>query len=292
MKSSHPPDSDSRRTVLKTLSLAALGAGTVNTGLSAARAAPVPSNGACFLTPQSIEGPYYFDPKLERAEITEGHAGIPVILKLQVIGADCVAIPNARVDVWHADAQGFYSGYDRQGDSGNISTRGQTFMRGTQFSNSAGEVFFKTAYPGWYPGRTAHIHFKVFLDKKSVLTAQIYFPDALSEFIYANVPAYKRKVRRDTINVTDLIAQDATSAAFASVKEESDHYLVSLLVGVDPSARPTMNFIPGGPPPTGSGALRGPPPGPPPDGFGAFPGRRQMTDEERLRALVPSSPDM
>jgi hypothetical protein len=53
-----------------------------------------------------------------------------------------------------------------------------------------------------------------------------------------------------------------------------------------------MNFIPGGPPPTGSGALRGPPPGPPPDGFGAFPGRRQMTDEERLRALVPSSPDM
>jgi len=287
MKPSKSPDSVSRRNALKMLSLTALGAGIVNLGSSAARAAPNPSNGACFLTPQSIEGPYYFDPKLERANITEGHAGIPVKLKLQVIGSDCVAIPNARVDVWHADARGYYSGYDRQGDSANISTRGQTFMRGTQFTNSAGEVLFMTAYPGWYPGRTAHIHFKIFLDKKSVLTAQIYFPDALSEFIYTNVPAYKRKARRDTINFTDLIAQEATSAAFAGVKEENDHYLVSLLVGVDPSTSSMMNFMPGSLPPTGSGALRGPPPGSPPDGFGAFPGRRQMTDDERLRALVP-----
>lgn len=291
MKSSNSPDSDSRRTALKMLSLTALGTGIIDIGSSAAHAAPVQSNGACLLTPQSVEGPYYFDPKLERSQITEGHQGIPVKLKLQVLGADCLAFPNARVDIWHADAQGFYSGYDRQGDSGNISTKGQTFLRGTQYSNSAGEAVFSTIYPGWYPGRTAHIHFKIFLDKNTVLTAQIYFPDALSEFIYTNVPAYKRNFRRDTINATDPIAQEATSAAFAGVKEENDHYLVSLQVGVDPSARPRMNFIPGGPP-TGSGELRGPPPGPPPDGNGAFTDRRLMTDEERLRALVPASRKM
>jgi protocatechuate 3,4-dioxygenase beta subunit len=291
MKSTNPPDFDSRRNVLKVLSLTALGAGTVSMGPSStAFAAPIPSNGACLLTPQSVEGPYYFDPKLERSEITEGHKGIPVKLKLQVLGADCHALPNTRVDIWHADAQGLYSGYDRQGDSGNISTKGQTFLRGTQFANSAGEVLFTTIYPGWYPGRTAHIHFKIFLDKKTALTAQIYFPDALNEFIYANVPAYKRNHQRDTINATDLFALEATSAAFAGVKEENDHYLVSLLVGVDPSAHPGMNPMPGGTPPdslNGPGEFRRLPPGPPPGGSGEFPYRRQMTDEERLRALVP-----
>jgi protocatechuate 3,4-dioxygenase beta subunit len=292
MKSSNPPDFDSRRSALKILSLTALGAGTVSMGQSTASAAPIPSNGACLLTPQSIEGPYYFDPKLERSEITEGHKGIPVKLKLQVIGADCHAIPNARVDIWHCDAQGFYSGYDRQGDSGNISTKGQTFLRGTQFADSAGEVLFTTIYPGWYPGRTAHIHFKIFLDKNTVLTAQLYFPDALNEFIYANVPAYKRNFQRDTINATDLFALEASSAAFAGVKEETDHYLVSLLAGVDPSARPRMNPMPGGPPPdllNGPGEFPRPPPGPPPGGDGTFSHRRQMTNEERLRALVPAS---
>ena len=249
MKPSIPPDFNSRRNALKMLSLTALGAGTAGIGHSTTYAEPIPSSGACLLTPQSIEGPYYFDPKLERSLITEGHEGIPVKLRLQVIGADCHALANARVDIWHADAQGFYSGYDRQGGSRNISTRGQTFLRGTQFADSAGEVLFTTIYPGWYPGRTAHMHFKIFLDKTSVLTAQIYFPDALNEFIYTNVPAYKRSHQRDTINSTDLIALEATSTAFAAVKEENDHYLVSLLVGVDPSGRPRINSMPSGTPP-------------------------------------------
>jgi len=288
------PDSSPRRDTLKLLSLAALGAGTLGSiGSPRVQAATIPSNGACLLTPQSVEGPYYFDHKLERSEITEGHEGIPVKLKLQVIGADCLVLPNARVDVWHADAQGFYSGYDRQGDSGNISTKGRIFLRGTQFSNSNGEVLFTTIFPGWYPGRTAHIHFKIFLDKSTVLTAQLYFPDALNEFIYTNVTAYKRKALRDTLNATDPIALEATSAAYASIKEEGGHYLATLVAGVDPAARPGIEPMPGGPPPdfsVRSGELLRPPPGPPPGGSFPFANRKQLSSEERLRALVPGSP--
>ena len=60
----------------------------------------------CFLTPQSIEGPFYLDPKLVRTEIAEGRAGVPLRVDLRVIdGAACKPSKGARVDIWHADAQ-------------------------------------------------------------------------------------------------------------------------------------------------------------------------------------------
>ena len=66
--------------------------------------------GSCTLMPQSVEGPYYLDPKLIRADVTEGHAGLPLALKLRVVGADCAPLSNARVDLWHCDPRGVYSG--------------------------------------------------------------------------------------------------------------------------------------------------------------------------------------
>ena len=111
----------------------------------------------------------------------------------------CKPLPDARVDIWHADASGIYSGY--RGQPGNISTEGETFMRGTQFADANGIVEFRTVYPGWYPGRTTHIHFKVFLDQASVLTGQIFFPDEVSDQVYATVAPYnERSARRDTTN--------------------------------------------------------------------------------------------
>lgn len=195
----------------------------------------LPSTNVCLLTPVDVEGPFYFDPKLERADITEGKPGVPLKLLLQVMEAkDCAAIEGARVDVWHCDAVGFYSGYEGQGDRGASSTEGQHFLRGTLVTNAAGQVTFSTIYPGWYPGRTPHIHFKVLLDEKSLLTGQIYFPDALSEFIYEKVSPYKdRKLVRDTANTTDfLVAEQGGRGSFCSIKEEADHYLASLVIGV------------------------------------------------------------
>src|SRR6266705_3581342 len=89
--------------------------------LPAANAAPLADAGAfrdvCFLTPQSIEGPYYLDPRLVRAQIAEARTGVPLRVDLRVIdGATCKPSAGARVDIWHADAQGIYSGYEGQGD--------------------------------------------------------------------------------------------------------------------------------------------------------------------------------
>jgi protocatechuate 3,4-dioxygenase beta subunit len=226
----------SRRTAFAALSIPAASALT-----SAARAASLADTGAfrdvCFLTPQSIEGPYYLDPRLVRAQIAEGRTGVPLRVDLRVIdGATCKPSERARVDIWHADARGIYSGYEGQGDKQDLSTVGQKFLRGTQFTDSAGAVSFETIYPGWYAGRATHIHFKVLLDDRNVLTGQMYFPDAVNEFIYTNVPAYADRMnQRTVVNANDQFANfhDPNRLSFCAIKEERDCYAVSLVLGVD-----------------------------------------------------------
>jgi len=226
----------SRRAALAALSVPAASALT-----SAVHAAPNADAGAlrnaCFLTPQSIEGPYYLDPQLIRAQIAGGRAGVPLRVDLRVIdGATCKPSERARVDLWHADAQGVYSGYEGQGDKQNLSTVGQKFLRGTQFTDSEGAASFETIYPGWYTGRATHMHFKVLLDDRNVLTGQMYFPDAVNEFIYTNISAYAdRLAPRAVVNVNDRFANfnDPKRLSFCAIKEERDCYAASLVLGVD-----------------------------------------------------------
>ncbi|MBL8594804.1 MAG: intradiol ring-cleavage dioxygenase [Devosia sp.] len=225
---------------------------TTTTGL-------MPGADVCVLTPEVTEGPYYFDPELERADITEGtQTGVATTVKLQIVDGSCQPVEGARVDIWHCNAEGLYSGYANQ--TGGVDTSGQTFLRGTLFAGANGIVEFQTIYPGWYAGRTTHIHFKVFLDEKTVLTGQLFFPDALSQFIYQNVEPYTSHGHdRDVLNANDNIASQATRASFAYVKELEERYLVAMIVGVDPNAESSTGF--GGAPGGGE-----PPSGPPPDG--------------------------
>ncbi len=227
----------------------------------------------CAIIPEVTEGPYYFDPAMERVDITEGRPGIPTRIRLQVVDASCVAMPGARVDIWHCDATGVYSGYAGQGDDGNTDTTGETFMRGTQFADDNGITEFETVYPSWYRGRTTHIHFKIFLDETNILTGQIFFPDALSEYIYLNVAPYNdRAGTRDTLNSNDSIAAQSTRAAFAFIKELEEEYLIAMIVGVDPAAQSAVGFSMGTPggdggdrpePPEGGTPLEGGPTGGP-----------------------------
>ncbi len=67
---------------------------------------------ACILTPKQTAGPFYFDSRQMRRDITEGRLGVPLRLHLTVVDADrCEPIKGALVDVWHADAEGLYSGF-------------------------------------------------------------------------------------------------------------------------------------------------------------------------------------
>jgi protocatechuate 3,4-dioxygenase beta subunit len=238
---------------------------------------------ACVLTPQSEEGPYYLDPKLVRADIAEGRPGVPLALKLRVIEAgSCTPITGARIDIWHCDARGIYSAFPGQGDDHKLDQSGKIFLRGTQMADSAGWGTFNTIYPGWYAGRATHVHFKVFLDQRTVLTGQTFFPEALNEYIYANVPDYTgRPQKRLVINANDRVAteSDPEHRAYCAVKEERDRYVAMLTLAVDRNAKVSADRPEGLPPP---------PPGPPPPGMreGGRPPKAQWI-KDRLAAVVP-----
>ncbi|MEP7313422.1 MAG: intradiol ring-cleavage dioxygenase [Pseudomonadota bacterium] len=203
--------------------LAVVGAAALGVGKSGPAAAATQPR--LPLTARATEGPYYLGAALVRADITEGVKGVPLELRLRVLDEDAATLAGLRVDVWHCDSQGNYSGFDDRGDA---QGRTRRYLRGTQSTDSAGNVAFRTIYPGWYSGRTTHIHFKVLEGSRALLTSQLFLPDAISQFLYAKRPEYRRKAARDTLNSNDGISLAAGSSLAAAVRELGDSYTASL----------------------------------------------------------------
>ena len=135
----------------------------------------------CVLAPEPTEGPFYLDDQKVRRNITEGKPGVPLTLRLKVVDVStCRAIRNAAVDIWHCDAAGAYSGVPGGGSG--------EFLRGIQRADAKGVAVFRTIYPGWYPGRTLHIHVMVHIGGNVVHTGQLYFPDSLTDAVYRRAP--------------------------------------------------------------------------------------------------------
>ena len=181
------------------------------------------------------------------------------------VGGAVRPVPNSVVEIWHCDAGGVYSGFataatrepppgrrapnrrggERSGgppvdassdgsySSGNPEATPSddgTYLRGAQAADANGVVRFTTIFPGWYPGRTTHIHCKVHLDRRTVLTTQLYFDDNLTEEIYRAVPPYTEHTVRDTRNDTDSIYADV---GLVTTQRSADGYLAAINLGLD-----------------------------------------------------------
>ena len=184
----------------------------------------------CEPTPSQIEGPYYLELSDERLDITEGRPGAPLMMQLQVTNSDCSPISGALVEVWHADAAGVYSGFSGQSEE----TRGLDFLRGEAETDDNGNVQFSSIYPGWYPGRAVHVHFKVSLDGNTALTSQFYLPDDISVQIYQQ-EVYVERGEQDTPVPTDrffLDAGDAKERLMVSVEPNDSGYVAHLQITV------------------------------------------------------------
>ena len=180
---------------------------------------------SCVLTPELTEGPYYIAGEKVRRDIREGHRGTLLTLRLQVLNAaTCAPIKNAAVDIWHADALGVYSGFG----SGAAS---RTFMRGVQRTDGTGLAVFKTVYPGWYQGRTVHIHVKVHVGGNVVHTGQLFFSDTLTDAVFKRTP-YSRRPNRDVRNAQDNIYQSGGRQSTLTLKRKSTGYVGSITMGV------------------------------------------------------------
>ena len=158
------------------------------------------------------EGPYYRDAQPERRDVVEDRDGLTLQLGIRLIRADGSPAQDAAVEIWQCDALGRYSGFPPPQPATVVSAdtaprgsylAGQTFLRGRQRTDAAGMVEFRTIYPGWYPGRTVHIHLIVHADGE-VFTSQLYFPDDVTDEVFASAP-YADRAGRDTTNATDEI---------------------------------------------------------------------------------------
>jgi len=180
---------------------------------------------SCILTPEMTEGPFYIDGEAIRGDITEGLPGTPLRLDLGVADASsCEPIKDAVVEVWHADAAGDYSGFGNGASS-------MTFLRGGQVSDTDGKVAIETIYPGWYQGRTVHIHVKVHAGGNTVHTGQLFFDDTLTDDVYGASP-YSDRPDRTTRNDQDGIYASGGAESTLTVRQDGDGYVGSIVMGV------------------------------------------------------------
>ena len=173
----------------------------------------------CVKAPDETAGPYPFDLSGNSAmfhdNITEGNSGLPFTLNLTVVNVDnnCVVVPNARIDIWHCNKDGYYSEFANQpGYLGTQSHLNETFFRGIQMTDANGQAQFTTIYPGWYTGRLTHIHFEVFINGVSKKISQMAFDDSVTNNVYTNNSLYSTHgVNTSVTFATDNVFSDTAN---------------------------------------------------------------------------------
>ena len=156
-----------------------------------------------------------------------------VSFRLQVVVMDvstCLPIANAAVTLWHCDALGIYSHFMQASQNGpNAQTDNSTFLRGIQLTNASGVATFDTVYPGWYNGRSIHMHVKVHLGgtyisassyysgATYVHTGQLFLNDSLSDLVVLTSP-YSSKTGSRLLNSGDQIYASGGSYTLMNVQ--------------------------------------------------------------------------
>ena len=180
----------------------------------------------CGLAPAPPVGHYPTELARLRRDIREGRPGMPLVLRTTVLDVSrCRPIRGAAVDVWHCDAGGTYSGFAQEG------TQGERFLRGVQRTDRSGLAWFRTIYPGWYEGRTVHIHVRVYLGGDVVHTGQLYFPDSLTDSVFRLAP-YNRRPDRTTRNRDDAIFRNGGSRSMLRLARSRTGYTARITMGV------------------------------------------------------------
>lgn len=228
----------SRREVLRLLG--ATGTLWLADGLNPFRAGADTRDPSCVVRPEQTEGPYFVDERLHRSDIrsdpTDGlvRPGTPLALTVLVsrLGpGDCQPLPGAQVDIWHCDALGIYSDV-RDPD---FNTIGRKFFRGYQITDARGEARFVTIYPGWYEGRTVHIHFKIrtapAARRSFEFTSQMYFEDGLTDRVHAG-PPYAARGQRIARNQHDRIFRRGGDQLMLVPAAAADGYAATFEIGL------------------------------------------------------------
>lgn len=188
----------------------------------------------CRAWPEQEEGPYHLDVDADRHDVVEDRLGVPLDLGVQLVSSDgTTPVRGAVVEIWQCDALGRYSGFPPpdppteanvgSGTVGQPETSAEgCFLRGRQPTDDSGLCRFRTIYPGWYPGRTVHIHMRARRHDR-IFTSQVYFPEDVTDAVFT-LPPYAERPGRDTTNSTDEIFQAAGEVAVLDLEQQGDGY--------------------------------------------------------------------
>jgi protocatechuate 3,4-dioxygenase beta subunit len=208
----------------------------------------------CTMAKEETQGPYWFDVDQVRSDLREDRPGTELVLAVRAhdlsacsTGAAPTPIANSVVEIWHCDAGGEYSGFESgspgrgsgqtsdgsysSGDTEATTTDDGTYLRGAQVADKNGVVQFTTIYPGWYRGRTVHIHLKLHVNRKTVVTTQLYFDEAVNDAVFATSP-YDERGGRDTRNSDDSIYDES---GLVTIRRTGTGYLAAINLGVNAS---------------------------------------------------------
>lgn len=168
-----------------------------------------------------MAGPFYRDRRDNRSDIRVDAAngrilpGIPLDLTFSVSrldGQGCGRLSGAVVDVWNSGVDGQYS---------------ETALRGFQTTDKNGLAAFRTVFPGWYSGRTVHIHFKIRTQPEAStgheFISELYFADALLDEVHGRAP-YNSRGRRTTGNTSDGMFRAKGAELMLPVTPQGDGY--------------------------------------------------------------------
>ena len=207
--------------------------------------------GACTLTPELTIGPYFVDERLNRSDVRGDSTSpfiadaVPLHLSIDAtsaLAAGCPPIAGVQIDIWHCHAGGLYS------DEAQNGTTGQTWLRGYQITDANGSVTFTTIYPGWYPGRTIHIHLMArYYDSHGnttyEFTTQLFFGETANDLVMANYP-YNTRGNRTTTNQNDGI-YDAAMLLDLQAASDGLSYAGTILLGLELEAAADVVFANG-----------------------------------------------
>lgn len=148
-------------------------------------------------TPSQTEGPFYpvelpvdSDHDLLRNGALRYAQGVPARVVGRLLDVAGRPVRGAQVEIWQCDQQGHYH---HPRDGGQAAAAFQGFGRVTVGADGAWG--FRTIRPAPYSGRTPHIHLKVRLDRRELLTTQLYVegdPGNARDFLWRRLDEHGR----------------------------------------------------------------------------------------------------
>jgi protocatechuate 3,4-dioxygenase beta subunit len=208
----------------------------------------------CAPNATAIDGPFYIPDTPMRRDVAPGQSGTPLHLRFRIVDLEaCRPVPNAAVEIWHCNAEGYYSGFTsfppdeiptidpngrhEPGDS-------ERFCRGTQVADNDGFVEFDTVLPGWYAPRTPHVHVRVSIPQdpaqpsgpaRHALTNQVYFPDDLLAEQFSREEPYARRGASPYTNLNDAVIHESEGAdgGFLRMTRTGEGFLGTITLAIE-----------------------------------------------------------